>query len=75
MPILKIDIPKNRFVAVLGGTVEGKATKIIIGDTVDEVFRETREKDLVSRILYEDKVFKSYGSEEDDKKQCIVQGR
>lgn len=55
-----IEIDDNTFVAVLGR--DGKAEKIIIGNNVDDVFTDTRTKELDKKILFEDEVFKTYGT-------------
>ena len=59
-----INIDDNTYVAVMGR--DGKAEKIIIGSNPNEVFLETRVKDRISKILYEDNIFKTYGGEKND---------
>ena len=56
-----IEIDDNTHVCIMGR--EGKAEKVIIGDDVNDIFIQSRVRDRVSKILYEDDVFKIYGEE------------
>lgn len=48
-----IQIPDNKFVALMG-MKHGKADKIIIADSYEEIQSETLEKDMISMIHYKD---------------------
>ena len=56
-----INLDDGMYIAVMGR--KGKAEKVIISDNPNLVFLETRVNDRISKILYEDEIFKTFGSD------------
>ena len=53
MTTIKIQIPENKHVAILGAR-DKQSDKIVICDTKEELHKEITIKDMISVILYRD---------------------
>jgi len=50
---LLLQVPKGKYIAILGSK-KSKAERIIIADTKEDLWIETRQNGLVDYIIYED---------------------